>query len=119
VIKLILKLAVAALIANAAYRVGTAYLSYYKFKDAVRETMTFNAEKGDAQLRARILELAGEYDVPLDEDGFTIQHAENHTIVDAGFVRPVDVLPGYTYQWPFTVHVDTFDVNGVPTSRVP
>jgi hypothetical protein len=108
VIKLILKLALAALIANAAWRLGTAYLSFYKFKDAVQEATQFGADKGDAQLQTRILELAADYDVPLAADGFTIQHKDNHTIVDGAYVRTVDLLPGYKYQCPFAWHTDTF-----------
>ena len=110
-IKLILKLAVAALIANAAWRLGTAYLSFYKFKDAVQEATQFGADKGDAMLQSRILELAGDYDVPLTPDGFTIQHRDNHTIVDGSYVRTVDLFPGYKYQCPFSWHTDTFSIH--------
>lgn len=111
-IKLVLKLALAALIANAAWHVGTAYLSFYKFKDAVYETAQFGTEKGDEQLQARILELASDYDVPLAADGFTISHHDNHTIIDGSYVRMVDLLPGYQYQWPFAWHTDTFTIPG-------
>jgi hypothetical protein len=111
VIKLVLKLAVAALIANAAWRMGTAYLSFYKFKDAVQEATQFGGDKGDAQLQSRILELATDYDVPLTADGFTIEHKANHTIVDGSYVRPVDVLPGYTYRCAFSWRTDTFTIH--------
>ena len=37
-IKIIVKMAIAALIANASWRVGSAYLTYCRFKDAVEET---------------------------------------------------------------------------------
>jgi archaellum component FlaF (FlaF/FlaG flagellin family) len=110
VIKLIVKLALAALIANAAWRLGTAYLSFYKFKDAVQEATQFGADKGDTQLQTRILELASDYDVPLTPDGFTIQHKENHTIVDGSYVRTVDLFPGYKYQCPFAWHTDAFTI---------
>jgi len=40
-LKLLIKLALAALVANAAYRLGTAYLSYYRFTDAVAQTAQF------------------------------------------------------------------------------
>lgn len=111
-IKLVLKLAVAALIANAVWHVGTAYLSFYRFKDAVYETAQFGADKGDSQLQSRVLELAGEYDVPLTADGFTIAHRDNHTLIDGSYIRPVDLLPGYTYPWPFEWHTDAFTIPG-------
>jgi hypothetical protein len=109
-IKLAIKLAIVALIANAAWRVGSAYASYYKFKDAVHETTLYGPDKTDAQLRARILELATEYDLAIAEDSFTITRELNHTIVDGTFKQPVEVLPRYRYPWMFTWHVDTLTV---------
>ena len=38
--------------------------------------------------------------------------SSNHTIVDGSYVRPVDLLPGYQYPWPFTWHIDTFTTPG-------
>ena len=37
-LKLLIKLALAGLIANAAWRMGSTYLSFYRFKDAVSES---------------------------------------------------------------------------------
>jgi hypothetical protein len=109
-IKLVIKLAIAALLANAAWRVGSAYADYYKFKDAVQQTTQFGPERSDAELRDRILELAAQYDVPLAEDGFSVERSENHTIVDGGFATPIEVVPGFERPWPFTFHVDTFTI---------
>jgi len=113
-LKVLIKLAVAALVANAAYRLGTAYLSYYRFTDAVTQSAQFGTDRSRAELQRRVLELASQYDVPLAEDAFTIRRtAESHTIVDGTYLQPVDLLPGYRYPWPFTVHVDVF------TARTP
>ena len=113
-LKLLVKLALAALIANAAYRVGSAYLSYYRFTDAVAQTAQFGTDRSRAELQRRVLELASQYDVPLAEDGFTIRRTdESHTIVDGSYLQSVDLLPGYRYPWLFTVHVDVF------TTRTP
>jgi hypothetical protein len=111
-IKGLLKLALVALIANAAWHIGTAYLAFYKFKDAVQETTQFDSERSDEQLRQRILELASDYDVPIAADGFTVQRSDYHTIVDGAFTRKIDVLPGYAYPWSFSFHTDTFVVPG-------
>jgi hypothetical protein len=108
--KLIIKLLITALIANAAFRVGSAYATYYKFKDAVQQSTQYGAERTDRELRDRILELAAQYDVPLEEDGFTVAREENHTIVDGAFSVPIEVFPGVRRDWPFTFHTDTFVV---------
>ena len=59
-IKLIIKLAIAALIANAAWRLGSSYLAFYKFQDAVKESVLFGSDKTVDQLRSRTMELASQ-----------------------------------------------------------
>ena len=113
-IKLIIKLAIAALIANASWRVGSAYLSYYKFEDAAREVTQFRGDKSDSQIESRIFDLASEYDLPLTRNNLTIRREESHTIVDGSFTRPIELAPGYTYPWPFSIHIDTFTEIGAP-----
>jgi hypothetical protein len=112
VIKTIVKLAIVALLANAAWQVFNVYWPHYKFEDAVRATTQYRGDKTDAQVRARILELATLFDVPVTEENLTMRHEQAHTIVDASYVQPVQLAPGYTYQWPFTLHVDTSPITG-------
>ena len=114
--KLLLKLAIAALIANAAWQAGSAYADYYKFKDAVEQTTQYGKERSDSELRDRILELAAQYDVPLAEEGFEVQRVENHTIVQGGYAQPIQLFPGFEKAWPFTFYIDTF-VLGQPQPK--
>jgi hypothetical protein len=108
-LKLLIQLALAALVANAAYRLGSAYLSYYRFTDAVGQTAQFGPDRSRDELRRRVLELAAQYQVPLAEDGFTVRRTDqSHTIIEGAYIQPVDLLPGYRYPWPFTVNVDKF-----------
>ena len=107
-IKLILKLAIVALLANAAWHLATAYLAFYKFKDAVQQTTLFGNDKSVERLRARIVELAGDYDLPIGQDDFTLTRENFHTIVDGSYTRPIDLMPGYVRPWTFTFHTDTF-----------
>ncbi|MCC7416471.1 MAG: hypothetical protein IT176_04955 [Acidobacteria bacterium] len=106
--KLLVKLVLAGLIANATWRLGTAYADYYKFKDSVQQTTQFGPERSEEDLRVRILELAAQYGVPLADDGFTVERSQNHTIVDGGFATPIELFPGYERPWPFSFHIDTF-----------
>jgi hypothetical protein len=109
VIKFVVKLAIVALIANATWRVGSAYATHYRFTDAVQATTQFRAQKTDEQIHARILELASQYDIPVTDESLTVRRAANgHTIVDGAYAKPIDLAPGFTYRWPFTLHVDTF-----------
>jgi hypothetical protein len=109
--KSLIKLLIAALIANATWRIGTEYLSYYRFKDSVREFMEHKASKNESQVRDRIMELASQYDIPIADDALTIRQVNNHTFVDGSYIKPIDVVPTYHYNWPFEFHIDTFVVD--------
>src|SRR5262245_54034310 len=106
--KLLLKLAIVAVIANAAWHVMSAYASYYKFKDAVQQTTLFGNDKSVEQLKTRILALAGDYDLPLGDDDVTVKRESLHTFVDGAYTKPIDLLPGYSRPWTFDFHTDTF-----------
>jgi hypothetical protein len=109
-VKLILKLVIVGLVANAAFHLMTAYTSYWKFKDAVAQTTQFGNDKSLDTLKRRIVELAIEYDLPMDEGDFTIARSREtlHTVVDGSYTRDIDLLPGYSRPWKFDFKVDTF-----------
>src|SRR6185436_16133623 len=99
--------AIVALLANAAWRVGSAYVAHYKFEDAVQQAALFRGNKNDDVLRRRIFELASDFDIPVTDDQVTLTTSEHHTIVDGGYTRIIELAPGFTYPWEFTFHVDT------------
>src|SRR4051794_5433168 len=114
-LKLLVKLALTALVANAAWRVGSAYLQFYRFTDAVSQTVQFGGRKTRADLQKRITDLAVQYDIPQPPEGFVVvRDPRNHTLVDATVTQPVDVAPGYRYPWPFTLHVDILSLEPPP-----
>ena len=102
--RLLLKLAVAALIASAVWHVGTAYVADFKFQDAVREA-AMHENKSDGDLRVRIFELAEEFDVPIDpanDDLIGIHRTDRHIVITGSYVKPIEVLPGYLRPWRFS-----------------
>jgi hypothetical protein len=105
-IKLIVKLLLAALIANAAWRVGSAYVTFYKFKDATSEAAQFGRAKSDDQLHDKVLELASQFDLPLAENRVTVRRENDHTYVDGSYDKVIEVVPGYRRPWPFEFHID-------------
>jgi hypothetical protein len=106
-IKLIIKLAVVALIANATWRVGNAYVAHYKFTDSVQQAALFRGNKTDDVLRLRIFDIASDYDIPLTDGDMTLTTQEHRTKVDGNYTRIIELVPGYTYPWEFTFHIDT------------
>jgi len=115
--KLLFKLLIVALIANATWRVGSAYLNYYRFKDAVRETTQHRGTKTDAQIHDRVFELVNEYDIPVTEETLAITRRDNHTIVEGLYVRTLELVPTFKSDWRFEVYVDTFLVEGDVLAR--
>ena len=106
-IKLILKLAVVALLANATWRVGSAYLAHYKFIDSVEQASLFRGNKGDDVLRQRVFDLASDYDIPVAEDDVTLRSVDNRTVIEGMYSRIIELAPGFQYPWEFTFHIDT------------
>ena len=110
--KLIIKLAITALLANAAFRIGTEYLVHYKFRDSVREAAMFRA-RNDEELGQRVMETAAAYDVPLAPDGFTMKRDARRAIVNGSYTKKIEIAPGFPYDWKFDFSIEVF-VNSVP-----
>jgi hypothetical protein len=107
VIKLLIKLAIVALLANATWQVGNAYLMHYKFTDSIEQTTLFRGKRTDDVLRKRIFEIASDFDIPIGEGDFTLRTENHHTIVEGAYAREIELVPGFRYAWPFSFHVDT------------
>jgi hypothetical protein len=106
-------LAVALIIGNAAWRIGSTYTSVYRFSDAVKEIATTERKLSDEELKTRVIELASSHDVPLDPEAVLVRREENHVIVSGTFEKAIEILPGYTRRWPFTLAVDAFVIKPV------
>lgn len=116
-IKSLIKLALAALVANAIWRVGSAYATFYRFRDAIQQSTQFSHGRSDAELQQRIIDLAAQYDIPLAADGFTVRRVGDHTFTEGEYRQDIDFAPGLTRPWPFKWETDTFVA--VPTKLDP
>lgn len=114
-IKLLIKLAIVALIANAGYHIGSEYLTYIKFRDDIRDAAMFKA-KSDVDLMARILDLAVRYELPVSEENITIERKERQVTIDGWYDKPIEVVPNYTYPWHFGLSLEVVS-QALPVSR--
>ena len=105
--KALIKLIVVVLLANALWRVGSAYTSFYEFKDSVYAA-AMDESKSEDDLREKVLELASTYDLPLTADTVSIHREVHRTTIEGTYKMPVAVLPGYEVQWPFSVDIDAY-----------
>ena len=113
-IRLILKLVVVALLANALWNIFGAFSPHYRLVDAVQSAAQFRGDMSDDALTAKVLLLATQYGVPMDEDSVKVTHDDLHTNINISYERRIDFAPGFGKPWPFTAHVET--INSRPPS---
>jgi hypothetical protein len=46
-----------------------------------------------------------------------VTHAETRTTIDTAYTRVIELFPGFTYPWPFTVHVVAYAPTPQPANR--
>ncbi len=119
--KLLIKLAVAALVANAIFRVGTEYIVHYTFRDLVREAAMFQAKNED-ELRERVVEIAAANDVPLDATAFTVQRNGRQYLISGTYTKQIEVAPRFPVAWKFNWDVEAYTSDtpllpGAPTPK--
>ncbi len=110
VLKLLLMLAVL----NALFHSGRAAITYYQLKDSTEQMLTFGGAMPTEQLRARILEKAGEMDVPLQPEDLEVRRQGARTTASASYTQGVEVLPNYRYPVTLSYQVEAYSMVGQP-----
>jgi hypothetical protein len=110
--KQLIKLAIAALVTYAAWNGANAWLTYFRFRDAVSELSQFGGGLSEDQLRQRVLDTAAQHSIPLSEDDLTVRRDEDrvHTYIDGSYTQTINVLPWYSRPFTFAFHTDTMSV---------
>lgn len=128
--RVLIKLAIVALIINGAWRVGTSYWRFYQFEDAAQEIAQFGERKSEKALCGEVLEKGSSLEIPLApaevnvrrgsspvfncEAGFQrgvgpgAPSASMKIFVDARYTESLQLLPGYRYPWEFTSSVSAW-----------
>jgi len=112
--KTLIKLALVAIVANATWHLFVVYSAHYKFKDAVQYAAQTRGKKTDEDLRQEVIYIATQAELPIDEEHLVVRRVDGTlTTVDTTYTRTVELFPGFTYQWPFLVHVDAYTKVGL------
>jgi hypothetical protein len=109
--KFLIKLVLAALVIHAAYRVGSAYWDHYQFQDAVQQVAQFGEKEPVPQIKARVLELAADNNVPILDENLVVTRQQRRIKVEGHYTRDLLLAPGYTKPWSFTVDVLVLTLN--------
>jgi hypothetical protein len=105
-VKLLVKLALVAVLASAGWRLGSDYVAHYRFRDAVRQ-LTLD-RRTEADLRQAILETAEHHGIPQADENLTIDLEQRRTTVSGVYVRSIELLPGVERPWTFAWTLETF-----------
>jgi hypothetical protein len=71
--------------------------------------------KNDTELTARIMDLATQFEVPLDEDNLTISREDRRVSIEGWYDKPIEIVPSYEYPWHFGL---ALDIVAPPTSVI-
>ena len=105
-IKKIISLVIFLAVANAAVRVGVVYFHDQQFKDAVRELSLFSSGQSEEVVRAKVMEIAAQNQIPLDPDFIEVTRkvipgVGDHSIVKVSYAVMVPVFPGQLRRFQF------------------
>jgi hypothetical protein len=124
--KTILQIGFSLVLIVAAIQGGRAALKHYQFVDAIQEAMIFASSRTADQIADQVMELAGDYQIPLDPANVMVERAPYQIIIDAPYTDTVAVLPGvYSRTWDFETKVqvrlleDTRPRGTAPRGRSP
>jgi len=97
-IKRLLSLIIFLLLANAGVRVGMVYFHHQQFKDALAELSLFSGAKSEEIVKAKVMELAAEHQIPLDPDYVEITRQNvagigDHSVIKVSYAVNVKVYP--------------------------
>jgi hypothetical protein len=99
------KIAVAALLLFASYRIGQAYIAHYTFTDEVNQIAQRGVRTDEAEVRAAVVEAATRLRIPIEPDRVNVRLQGDHVYVDLRYSRAVEIVPGYRRPWDFDVSV--------------
>lgn len=110
--KALVKLAIAALVTYAAWNGANAWLTYFRFRDAVSELSQFSPGLSEDQLREKVIALGAEHSIALSEDSVKVRRADDgqHTYIDGSYTQTINLLPWYSREFTFEWHTDTLSL---------
>jgi hypothetical protein len=110
--KTLIKLIIAAVIVNAAFRGGSAFLKYYQFKDETEQMILFGQAEPVAELTTQILGEAMKRDVPLDDDDVMVTREGGRTLAEVSYTENVEFFPRFFYPVNFSFNAEAYGVPG-------
>lgn len=103
----VIKLVVTALLMNACVQAGRSSWNFYQFQDSVQQATLFSGRETPEQLKARVITLATEQEVPLDLATVSVSYQATQARVKGSYTDEVKLLPGgKPYLWTHELDLD-------------
>ena len=105
-IKKIISLVIFLLLANAGFRVAVVYFHDQQFKDAIRELSLFSSGQSEEVVRAKVMEIAAQNQIPLDPDFVEVTRkvvpgVGDHSVIKVSYAVMIPVIPGNPRRFQF------------------
>jgi len=110
--KTVIKLIIAAVLVNAAYRGGSVFLKYYQFKDETQQMILFGQAETVQALASQIVNEAVKREVPLDGDGVSVNREGMRTVAEVKYTERIEIFPRYFYPVDFSFSAEAYGVAG-------
>jgi hypothetical protein len=108
-VKLVIKLAIFGLLANAAYQVVPPFYNHWKFQDALKELASYPPRRTTVeQMKARCEKIAQAHDLELRANDFQVTLAgpgQATASIDTAYEVELRYFPGQMRPHVFAVHV--------------
>jgi len=81
----LLKLVLAAVVLNACLQFGRSAWTFYQFEDSVQQAALFSQNQTAPQVRARIVQPVGQYDLPMDPETVEVTYAGTQARISGAY----------------------------------
>jgi hypothetical protein len=115
--KTLIKLVIAAVIVNAAYRSGSVAVKYYQFKDEIQQMILFGQAQPVGALTSQIQAEAAKRDVPLEDDDVMVSREGTRTVAEVSYTENVELFPRFVYPVTFSFTAEAYGVSGASGPR--
>ncbi|MBA2354443.1 MAG: hypothetical protein H0V80_07220 [Acidobacteria bacterium] len=102
----LVRLVVLGLLVHAAVRIVPEFWHYFKFKDSVVEAATFGGRKTPEEIRALVVSLAEQHQVPIAEPDVLVVRQGGTTSVSTAWTAQLEYVPRRFYPYEFVVDVE-------------
>jgi hypothetical protein len=97
-VKRLLSFVIAAAVIYAAWNTGSVLRHHYRFSDELQQLALFAGSSTEDQLKERVLQLAEQYQIPVEPETVTVHTDSGITQITAPYTAQIKLLPTYTYE---------------------